>query len=230
MRVHFLPAQQIIQSAHAVEDGVTGNVVTHQQALRAQHSVLPGGRHQPRLPEIGIIELQPFALAQGIPRQRHKAFLRQAGQYVLPGIVRLRPIFMTQGKEDCRERPRTLMFWHIKVRGDEELGLTLKDDLFDAIPIALHHPGYFCVKRGALRKTADIADDLPPDLETALIQRIHGGYPRPGGQMRPGFRDEIVGQRAGDLTQLPDGRRKVQIIPRLRGSCAQEEHCGDDNA
>ena len=71
--IHFLTAGQIIERADAVPDGVAGDVVAGNQALRAEHGVLARRSHQSGGAQVGIEELHPFALPGGVPGERYKA-------------------------------------------------------------------------------------------------------------------------------------------------------------
>src|SRR5439155_1666244 len=102
--IHFLAADEIIERADAVPDGVAGDAVAGDQGLHAEHGVLARRGYEARGAQVGIVELQPFALADRVPGERYEALGREAAQHVLPRLMRLRAGFMPQRKQDGRER------------------------------------------------------------------------------------------------------------------------------
>src|SRR5215467_1416211 len=124
--------KQVIERTYSVPDSVAGQMVSDQQALGANNCVLSGGIAHFRLPQILIIKLQAFTLANRIPGQRHEALRGKRTQHLLPSRIGFAARLMPQGKQNRWVR------WfpccgQIKVRSYIEMRLTLEEHLLDFV-------------------------------------------------------------------------------------------------
>src|SRR6187399_2660778 len=111
------------------------------------------GANHFRRRKILIVKLDPFALSNCVPSQANIALADEGDQDLLPRRMRLGALFMSQWKQDGRERPRSSSR-NIQIGRYVEAWLTFEDDLFDAIPIGLDSPGHARIERRAFRKAA----------------------------------------------------------------------------
>ena len=83
---------------------MAGQVLAGQKALDARDGVLRGGTAHLGPFKVRVMELDTFALPDGIVGQGDETVLREGNQYALPGVVRLGSGLVAQRKKDGGER------------------------------------------------------------------------------------------------------------------------------
>src|SRR5438094_8960174 len=130
--INLWPREQVIERADSVPDGIAGQMVSDQQTLGADHRVLRCRVAHFRLPQVLVINLQPFTLADRIPGQCDEAPGGERAQHLLPGQIDLSARLMSQGEQD--RWVRWMPFCgQIKIRGYVEVRLTLEDHFLDLV-------------------------------------------------------------------------------------------------
>ena len=76
-RVHFRPADQVIDGSLGIPDEVTSQRLAYETGLRSPVDVLIDRPARRRRLELRIVGLLPFALARRVEGQRHETFQRQ---------------------------------------------------------------------------------------------------------------------------------------------------------
>ena len=108
-RIHFGARQQVVQSANAVPDGVAGEGVSHQHALRAEFGMFHGGGEELGIVPVRIEELLALFLAERIPGEGHVSPAGQRAENLLPGGMGFAAHFMPQRKQDGGVRRRAFL-------------------------------------------------------------------------------------------------------------------------
>ena len=174
--INFRSREQIIERAHSVPDGIAGQMVSNQQALRADHRVLSGRVAHFRFPQVLVIDLQPFTLTDRIPGQCDEAFRSKRTQHLLPGRIGLAARLMPQREQDRR------VGWmpccgQIKIRSYVEVRLTLEDHFLDSVPRALQDSNHTRVQWRSFGKASEIVQHPFPEISSSSAHIFDGDQP-----------------------------------------------------
>ncbi len=161
-RVHFRPAEQVVQSTHSIPHSVQRKAGTQQQQ-RSPCLIVFASRTEKAFLRLGIQVLQPLALSEWVEGKNHVSLSRKVLVGALVITVRLPFLGMTKRGEYPRKgwlRKRVLPTWYVEVGSDIDVRLAFEDDLFDGVLIPLNLSNYPRIEGSPFKRASDDIPDM----------------------------------------------------------------------